>query len=156
MPAGRTLERTPVAQAKQADVIILAAHWMAWSAERLPETIAALGLRPDQTLFVIATKSFGKFNVRALYAATAEHLPRFGRNRSRRRSRQPHPSRPAPTEQFVDAQSTLCADELCPLFTPEGSIISYDGGHLTKAGARYLGNLIFADPRLRGYVSLEG
>ena len=30
-----------------------------------------------------------------------------------------------------------------PVFTPDGKFITYDGNHLTKAGARYIGATIF-------------
>jgi hypothetical protein len=31
----------------------------------------------------------------------------------------------------------------CPLFTPNGKLISYDGTHLTRHGALYIGDIIF-------------
>ena len=53
---------------------------------------------------------------------------------------------------YVGIQETVCDSfDRCPVFTPEGQLISFDYGHLTAAGARYLGGLIF---KHRGLASL--
>jgi hypothetical protein len=59
-----------------------------------------------------------------------------------------------PPALFVDTHAIVCGVEVpgCPLFTPSGSLISYDGFHLTQAGARYVGTLLFRDPALAGYA----
>jgi hypothetical protein len=45
---------------------------------------------------------------------------------------------------FVDPHALLCGnDALCPLFTDDLNLISYDGRHLTKDGARYVGKVLF-------------
>ncbi|UJR17763.1 hypothetical protein I4U23_004661 [Adineta vaga] len=46
---------------------------------------------------------------------------------------------------FVDVLNMTCNYDngTCPVFTPEGKLISYDGWHTTKHGARYVGNIIF-------------
>ena len=58
-----------------------------------------------------------------------------------------------PPARLVDMQAIACGDGWeCPLFTPEGHLISHDGSHLTREGARWLGALVFADPRLARFV----
>jgi peptidoglycan/LPS O-acetylase OafA/YrhL len=143
-----------LALAERADVVVFAFKWEPWGAERLPETLANFRFRPDQRVLVIGGKSFGLFNVRALYGAAAADLPEV-------RS-QPDPTmleandilRDAlPPERFIDLQALICLEAgECPLFTPDGKIISYDGGHLTRAGARFVGARLFSDPRLRKYL----
>ena len=157
LPAEAWNART-VDLARQADVIVLAARWEKWSAARLPETIASLGLHPGQTLFVVGRKSFGSFNVRALYGADPEQLPRVRARASPDALAVNHIlRRQLPPEQFVDVQAMICAGgRECPLFTPGGGIISYDGGHLTERGARFVGARVFEDPRLRKYLGAEG
>ncbi|MEY2716820.1 MAG: hypothetical protein RIT24_3163 [Planctomycetota bacterium] len=52
--------------------------------------------------------------------------------------------------EYVDLLGMLMdAEGRVPLLTPEGRLISEDGGHLTKAGARYIGELLFEHPALR-------
>ena len=38
----------------------------------------------------------------------------------------------------------------CPVFTNEGKLISFDGGHLTKEGAQFVGEKLFVSPALAG------
>lgn len=62
-------------------------------------------------------------------------------------------ARTLPPEIFVNTQAMLCGEGTeCPLFTPSGELITFDGVHLTQAGARYLGSLVFRDPRLASYA----
>ena len=39
----------------------------------------------------------------------------------------------------------------CMVFTPQGELISEDNHHLTKAGARYIGGLVFSLSELKKY-----
>jgi hypothetical protein len=34
-------------------------------------------------------------------------------------------------------------DNTCSVFTPDGKLITYDGAHLTKYGALYVGSILF-------------
>ena len=55
-----------------------------------------------------------------------------------------------PAANFVDLIAMLAdADSRVPLLTPAGELISEDGGHLTRAGARYVGQRLFEHPLLR-------
>jgi len=48
---------------------------------------------------------------------------------------------------YVDVLALVADDQgRVPVFTPEGRLISQDRYHLTKAGAAYLGQLLFAGP----------
>ena len=39
----------------------------------------------------------------------------------------------------------LCTglNQTCPVFTPGGKLITFDGMHVTKFGARYVGDILF-------------
>ena len=52
-------------QISQANLIVLAANWKFWSAQRLGDTIHNLKLQPDQKLVVLGRKSFGRINIHA-------------------------------------------------------------------------------------------
>jgi hypothetical protein len=55
---------------------------------------------------------------------------------------------PAPA--FMDVTAMMCANDMqCRLFDPEGELLSYDGAHLTPAGARYLGRQLLEQSRFR-------
>ena len=49
---------------------------------------------------------------------------------------------------LLDIHGLICGDSIyCPVSTPEGYLISYDGGHLTREGAVYVGNLLLKNER---------
>lgn len=139
----------------KADVIILAASWQKWSADRLPGTIDALKLRQNQQLYVIGTKYFGR-------PSPVSYLNKPLSYRLQQRTR-PHGyaihgnlalRRHLNQSILVDIQQLLCGEDLnCPIFTPEGDFISYDGGHLTKEGASYIGRVILQHPPLNALLN---
>ncbi|HPQ96137.1 MAG: hypothetical protein KDI44_18610 [Thiothrix sp.] len=140
------------AQIAEADVVILAGNWRPWAAERLPQSIRNLGLRPQQQLIVLGRKSFGKPDIRR-YLRMPEHELRTLRSRvdadqasiSRLMRGQFSPA------VYVDQQALLCGSETdCPVFTPELRLISFDGGHFTPQGAAYAGRILFSQPPLKG------
>lgn len=131
---------------RQADVVILAASWRKWSASRLPETITNMALRADQRLLVIGSKSFGSVNVRQLIQMSRD--ARLAERRTVRDSISEVNAlmrKTLPKEVFVDQIRAVCGtSEKCPLVTPDDKLISYDGGHLTQEGAKYVGERIFS------------
>lgn len=138
-------------QIANADVLIIASLWRDWAVRKLPETIANLALRDNQKLIVVGRKSFGRISLRH-YLRMSEskrtslrnpiHAKFFQENNLLRSN--------LSSETFVDQYSLICGrgQQQCPVFTPEGELISFDGGHLTKAGARFVGDRIFASGAL--------
>ncbi|CAF0913588.1 unnamed protein product [Didymodactylos carnosus] len=136
---------------RQANIIFLAGRWRQWSALRLSSTIKALNLTRDQQVFVIGAKHFGKVNPRLYVDKTNEY---------RIKQRQFPPTdeliineileKTIDKSMFVNVQKMLCTgpNNTCPLFTPEGKLITYDGYHLTKYGAGYLGKILFSNSPL--------
>lgn len=139
-------------QIAQADVIILASRWQEWAADLLPETIRNMGLRPNQRLAVIGKKAFGKVNVRQYLRMPPNQLRDLSNpldpadialNRKMEQMLGSHV--------FVDQQRLICGSgNTCRLFTDDLQLISYDGGHLTPAGARFAGQRIFKGSFLGG------
>ncbi len=134
----------------RADIIVLAASWKKWSAELLPQTINNMHLSPEQHLFVIGPKSFGPVNIRRLIALGSRGRSMFSNsvrditleaNEALRKN--------IPKNVFVDQIRIVCGtDYRCPLVTKDDRLISYDGGHLTREGAEYIGRKIFAESPL--------
>jgi SGNH domain (fused to AT3 domains) len=56
---------------------------------------------------------------------------------------------------FIDVQDILCGDniERCHPFTSDGFLISYDGTHLTKEGAKFYGEKLRSHPLMRVYLN---
>lgn len=131
-------------QIKDADVVILAANWKLWSAQRLPKTIENLQIQTPQKLFVIGRKNFGKLNLRKYLRLSDNELaqlrnPVHGAQQDINKTMK----QDLPQGVFVDIQGLVCKSENdCPLFTPKARLISFDGGHLTQEGARYVGKVL--------------
>ena len=143
--------KTSKGQIENADVIVFASLWRSWAVQRLPQTIDNLQLRDNQKLVVLGRKSFGKISLRH-YLRMSDEKRKAVRNPinqqflndNRRLKQTLSPS------SFVDQYALICGanQSKCPVFTPDAELISFDGGHLTKAGARYVGERIFTSPAL--------
>ena len=138
-------------QIKNADIIILAASWREWSATALPETIKQLQLSNKQQLFVIGGKSFG-----AIHPEEFAHLSKKNQLSLRNKVNQNQEKINQILDEeldpniFVDVYQIVCqSTETCPVFTNDLELISLDGGHLTQAGARYIGRLLFNKSSLK-------
>ena len=131
---------------RQADVVMLASNWYEWSAQRLPMTLKLLNLTKQQQIFVIGPKHFGIVNPNLYVNKSTEF----------RIKQYQHPKiEPVKVNNllvktidksiFVNVQKMICTgfNQTCPLFTRDGKLISHDGAHLTRYGARFVGNVIF-------------
>jgi hypothetical protein len=127
----------------QGDVVTFDADCFAWDSQ----VFKALGAK---RLIVIGTKNFG-WNPNAIMAMSE----------AQRKSFRPHvkpdiwswnqpDASTFPADCFVNLLQML-ADEnqTVPIFSPTGELLSEDGRHLTKAGARYLGGMLFKHPLLK-------
>lgn len=131
---------------REANIIILAGCWLKWSAQRLPKTIELLNITKNQRLFVLGVKNFGKMDLKLYPNTSYEYRVR--------QFQQPEEDfvevntimkKGLDKSIFVDILSMICVHHngTCPVFTPYGKIISYDGWHVTRHGALYVGDIIF-------------
>jgi hypothetical protein len=133
-------------QIKQADLIIFAARWKHEAAKALPQTIKNLGLNPQQKVVVIGSKNFGKVTIRQYLRMSDSELRRL-RNEVGDSPREINTILRENLDKktiFVDQYKLVCGTGItCPVFTDNLKLISYDGRHLTKVGARYVGRILF-------------
>ena len=138
--------KAALGQIKQADVVILVANWKEWSAKEMPATIKNLHLIDDQKVYVIGRKNFGKIKLRKLMRKSKKKLlaiqnPVDGRQESIVSIME----KVIPKDSYVDFQNTVCGSkDKCAIFTPDAKLVTFDGGHLTKHGAKYLGGILFS------------
>ena len=139
----------------QADLIVLAANWKDWSAEDMDHTVKSLNLLPHQKLLVAGSKSFGKISLARYYRMSSQQLLQLRHtvDSSQRTVNEMLAAR-LDSSVFVDLYALLCNDYVCPLFTNDLDLISYDGVHLTPAGARYLGELLSGHTAVQELQSL--
>ena len=138
--------KLPLPLIREANIIILAGLWMEWSAKRLPKTIELLNLTQSQKLIVLGVKNFGNMNL-TLYVnqSFAYRVQLFQHPDADFVKVNAFMKQAFDASIFVDVMSMTCTfpNGTCPVFTSNGKLISYDGMHVTKNGARYIGEIIF-------------
>jgi peptidoglycan/LPS O-acetylase OafA/YrhL len=135
----------------QADTILIASHYRAWMVDRLEETLANLQQLTTAELIIIGAKNFGPFKSLNLHDFSGMSVAEKARQRVQvTRSHMKVQSKIRDTVQnlglaYVDMHAALCGQAAltCPIFTPEGRLITFDAGHLTKAGAAHVGKELF-------------
>lgn len=142
---------------RQANIIFLSSNWYLWSSIRLPNTLKLLNITKQQQIFVIGPKHFGKVNTKLYINKTKQFRIK--------QYQYPKPEviqindlleKTIDKSIYVNIPKLICkgSNQTCPLFTPDGKLISHDGAHLTKYGARYIGNIIFNNKPLNQLKSL--
>lgn len=127
-----------------ADIIFIANSWKKWAVERLPETIKNLHLR-NQKLYIVGSKSFPNLHHSYLHLTTEELLKikKIAPEYLQKTNQQLELTLNENSIAFINLYHIICGNEYnCPLFTPNGEIISHDSGHLTPPGAAFIGKLI--------------
>ena len=141
-----SLERAK-AQMQEADLVVFSARWKPEIAAELPETLSNLNLKPQQKVVVVGSKFFGKISVREYLRMSDAELKALQNEVDASEAKTINASLAknlGKEAAFVDPDALLCGDAThCPVFTNNLELISYDGRHLTKAGARYVGKVLF-------------
>ncbi|MEE9351390.1 MAG: SGNH hydrolase domain-containing protein [Thiotrichaceae bacterium] len=134
----------------EVDLVILVANWTKWSATELPKTIENMQLTDKQKLLVIGRKSFGKVAVRKYLRLPEEKLQTLRNKPDVKQNKINSIMRNTLSKDvLIDLQQLACgATATCPVFTKDLKLISFDGGHLTKNGAQYIGELLFENSQL--------
>jgi len=139
---------------RKSDQVWVASAWQAWDSALLPESVANLNREFGNKFVIFGTKDFGTINIKKLIATpapqryqTRNHIPENNRLINRQLAQG------LDTTHFVNVSDLLCGvsggrDE-CPVFTPNGRLLSYDGGHLTVDGARVLGSKLVDVPVIK-------
>ena len=123
-----------------ASVIVLASDWQPWQWEHLAETHANLSLRTDADIFVLGRKDFGAVHLRSLLDMPVSRRLAIRNSANPLQTQADELLRASLGPHFIDLQAALCPDgDGCELFTQQGDLVSYDGGHLTRAGAQWAG-----------------
>ena len=141
---------------ERADIIVFASSWQHWAIERLPQTVALLGLRPTQRLIVVGPKRIGTINIRQMLQVPSEQRTTIAQPVSDEiRETEAILRRSMPDSAFLSMQDAVCGvGRDCRLFTPQGELISFDGTHLTQAGAKYTGRRLLESQTLAALGSV--
>jgi peptidoglycan/LPS O-acetylase OafA/YrhL len=124
-----------------ADAIWIASKWTPWEAELLPESIRNLNSTFRGSVLIFGPKNFGRFTIAdLLHLSVAQRLDYTSTMIDSHVQLNELMKSSLPAANFLDVSNLLCGSSgTCPLFTKDGKLISFDGGHLTKDGAAYFG-----------------
>jgi peptidoglycan/LPS O-acetylase OafA/YrhL len=141
---------------RAADAIWIVSSWLPWQADLLPESIARIDSAFGPKALVFGDKDFGTFTVKDLLRLPARDRVQFKNPMSDQHLKvNKLMSSLLPHDVFLDVSHILCGDgTACPLFTSDGKLISYDGGHLTPDGAKYYGQKLAETPTMRHFLGL--
>lgn len=139
----------------EADRVVLVSVWAPWQVELLDKSIANLERDFGQgKFFVVGRKTFGPIDLLKLSSLT------FGQRLSY--STSPDAgisyinkllSSKVKNDHFLDLVADICQGGQCPLFDKNGVLMSYDGSHLTPAGARYLADKLSTNPFFKSVLA---
>lgn len=138
-------------QIAEADLVILVASWKLWSAKHLSQTIKNLAIGSGQKLVVLGKKSYGRVTIKKYLGLPDKDLKLIRNIVDKGQMEVNQILKESLAENtFVDQHEMVCGkQETCQLFTHDMELISFDGGHLTKEGARYTGRILFQNPILK-------
>ncbi len=142
------------ARLREADVVLVALAWKPWSAGRVRQSLAALGLEDHAGLYVVGSK-YGLFSRSprdVLHLDPSDLQAERVMPSAKERAVNATLRALLPQDQFIDLHELFCGDDgTCPVFGSGGELLSYDGGHLTREGAGVLGARLFLETPLRAY-----
>ncbi|GHU18496.1 hypothetical protein FACS189475_04070 [Betaproteobacteria bacterium] len=128
----------------------MAGYWLEWSAKRLPETLKNFKLLDNTRVIIIGKKSiemtrddFKKY-IRLSREERIVLKTRLTTDSIEINSILRNNLLGIKNVEFIDLAALISgnAPDSCPVFTPEGQLIYYDGSHLTQAGAAYMGSFL--------------
>lgn len=142
---------------RDADIVWLASSWRVWQAELLPRSISNIQRDFDNQVIVFGRKSFGDIQFKKLLQHKNEERLLLENPLSEDHLKVNDLMRSIlEPGLFIDVSDVLCKSEKsCRLFTSDGKLISYDGGHLTADGARYYGQELLAHPIIKSLIGTE-
>ena len=131
----------------QADEIWFASRWQTWQIPFVSTSVAQTVAFSGKRVRVFGTKNWTNFSLRYLVSLTkAERVTYQSSWGNDATEMNTHLKRTLDTHVFVDVQNVLCGinKTQCPIFTPQADLITYDGLHLTRPGAEWLGQRLLA------------
>lgn len=138
-----------------ADEIWLASSWRYWQTELIKESVNNISSFSNKKIKVFGKKDFGIVSIKNLLNVNEKDRMYIRGDISQQtvetNSLLEKELSGLLSTNFINIQKLICGVDVqsCPLFTDEGFLISYDGGHLTKFGAKYYGEKLYNDNALK-------
>lgn len=126
---------------KQADAVIFASSWNAYTISQMENLISATKANGVDNTLIVGRKLFGTLKTSAFLKTSLDELLEHHQKPSATYIERNTAMQRIAGEGYLDFYDLLCAkDKGCPLSTPDGFLFSYDGSHLTEEGAKFVGS----------------
>lgn len=134
----------------QADGIIVTSAWDKFTTSQLENLHSELKKRTKAKIFIVGRKSFHTLRIVDIITATDKNtlVTMRGGSSSEYANVKFAEEIMSGNNDYIDLHKIVCGDnEKCPVTDLEGYLISYDGCHLSKEGAAYIGKLLMKDQK---------
>jgi peptidoglycan/LPS O-acetylase OafA/YrhL len=138
-----------VSNLEKADVVLLASSWLSWQIPLLKESIDNIRQSSSADVLLFGIKHLGNVRPAAFVDLSLEEKRSRPADVAPKTFQVNERIHKAVGDYFFNMQDIICGgDRNCPLFTDDGFLISFDGAHLTKNGAQFVGAKLALDARI--------
>lgn len=131
----------------EADGIIVASSWVHYTAKQSKQLLNLINTVEEKDILFIGIKRFGTVTLDQVLRLKADEFIEMNKKVDSTSLEINKIMKQKLEMQYLDLLSLTCnKSKECPIATPEGGLISYDGSHLTKDGAIYMGQKIKNHP----------
>jgi len=137
-----------------ADSVFLVNVWEPWISNSLND-ILNNPILLNKKIFIIGPKNFGEINIKKLIKLSNNERINYKFRLSNKLINLENKIRTSSLGSFYISTFEINCDKKfnCKIFTNNNHLISYDGGHLTKYGAKFFGKKLFENDNLKNYKS---
>ncbi|HBR68375.1 MAG TPA: hypothetical protein DEA55_03260 [Rhodospirillaceae bacterium] len=132
---------------QQADMIIVTAAWDDYTTPQIPRLYAELKRKSRAKIIVFGRKEFYEMKMQDILSIHSRQDVILLKKSTLDKDHMKHVKLAgrlmSDNKDYIDLHQVICGEgEECPVSTPNGFAISYDGGHLTKEGACYVSDIL--------------
>lgn len=127
---------------KLADEVWLASSWKSWEIEMIVKSLKNLEEITDAKIRIFGKKDFPFFKPRKYLGLTPKERSLYEESIDFQSIKLNERLKELTKDHiFIDVQTIICGGNIhkCKIFDSNGNIKTYDGGHLTRYGARFYG-----------------
>tara|TARA_B110000483_G_scaffold188067_1_gene222911 strand:- start:302 stop:2200 length:1899 start_codon:yes stop_codon:yes gene_type:complete len=125
-----------------ADYVFLVSSWKEWLLPILPQSLERITEKTNAEIYIVGPKNFGNLSVKHIL-----NLPNDQREINqfpiRDSLKKINIQLDELFDNYINIQNIICIDKDYCQIIHNGKLLTYDGSHLTKYGAKYLGSMIF-------------
>lgn len=138
---------------KYAETIFMVNSWPEWILEEIPFIISNEAFN-EKKIYIVGPKNFGFINVSKYLGMSNDEKFKKTNIDSTIFKMDAKIKNLVLSERYISLTDIYCDNDFkCNIFNKNGKLISYDGSHLTKDGAMYLGQLLFNQNKLKKFTN---